>query len=618
MAIQIGGRITLDGQFTDWLATDAIMTSANTVPGYQVYGAFLNDLTLGNTYVIGIDATAATDPVIAPGTTIYLNTDQNNTTGYELSFGNVGAEYEVQFALDATGALQPYLYSVTSAGVATQLNGGAPLDAGFSSNGESVELAIPQTLLTPAGGVAPTSINFATLINNGADALPGSFASNPEYTITDPAAAVPTTIGNLITLDGTFSDWPAADIVANTANVAPGYQIYGAFLNDATLGNTYVIGIDATAATDPVIGPGTVIYLNTDQNDATGYDLSFANIGAEYEVQFAYGSNAALEPFLYSVTAAGVTTLLNGGAPLDYGFSSNGESLEVAIPQALLTPAGGAAPTSISFDTLINNGAAALPSNFASAQYTITDPSAPAPVAITIGNLITLDGQFTDWPAADSVMTSGNTVAGYQVYGAFPNDATLGNTYVIGIDATAATDPIIGTNTFIYLNTDQNTTTGYDPFGDPVGAEYEVQFALGSNNVLQPYLYSVTSTGVATLLNGGASLDYGISSNGESVELAIPQALLTPAGGAAPTSISFDTLINNGAAALPSDFTDAQYTITDPATLVPVDHNVKKVGNRLFRDDRGAIFWRRSGWGNSLFRPVHVGTASGGSSRRLL
>ena len=385
-----------------------------------------------------------------------------------------------------------------------------------------------------------------------------------------------TKIGNLITLDGQFTDWPAADSVMTSGNTVAGYQVYGAFLDDATLGNTYVIGIDATAATDPVIGANTFIYLNTDQNNTTGYS-PFGNIGAEYYVEFSLDSNNVLQPYLYSVTSAGVATLLNGGAPLNYGISSDGESVELAIPQALLTPAGGAAPTSISFATLINNGAAALPSDFTSPEYTITDPSA-APAAVTIGNLITLDGQFTDWPAADSVMTSGNTVAGYQVYGAFLNDATLGNTYVIGIDATAATDPVIGTNTFIYLNTDQNTATGYDPFGDPVGAEYEVQFALGSNNVLQPYLYSVTSAGVATLLNGGAPLNYGISSNGESVELAIPQALLTPAGGAAPTSISFDTLINNGAAALPSNFANAQYTITDPSTLVPVDHTVKKVG----------------------------------------
>ena len=297
------------------------------------------------------------------------------------------------------------------------------------------------------------------------------------------------TIGNLITLDGQFADWPADNSVMMSTNTVAGYQVYGALLDDATLGNTYVIGIDATAATDQAIAANTFIYLNTDQNTATGYDPFGDPLGAEYYVQFALDSNNVLQPYLYSVTSAGVATLLNGGAPLDYGISSNGESVELAIPQALLTPADGLAPTSISFDTLINNGAAALPSNFASAQYTITDPSAPAAAAVTIGNLITLDGQFTDWPAANSVMTSGNTVAGYQVDGALLDDATLGNTYVIGIDATAATDQAIAANTFIYLNTDQNTTTGYDPFGDPVGAEYEVQFALGSNNVLQPYLY---------------------------------------------------------------------------------------------------------------------------------
>ena len=87
-----------------------------------------------------------------------------------------------------------------------------------------------------------------------------------------------------------------------------------------------------------------------------------------------------------------------------------------------------------------------------------------------------------------------------------------------------------------------------------------MQFAADSNNVLQPYLYSVTSAGVATLLNGGAPLDFGFSSNGESVELAIPQSLLTPSGGAAPTSINFAALINNGAAALPSDFTAIRNT----------------------------------------------------------
>ena len=199
-------------------------------------------------------------------------------------------------------------------------------------------------------------------------------------------------------------------------------------------------------------------------------------------------------------------------------------------------------------------------------------------MATTIGNLITLDGQFAEWPVTDSVVTPSNTVAGYQVYGALINDATLGKNYVVGIDATVMTDPVIASNTFIYLNTDQNAATGFSPFGN-VGAEYYVQFAPDTNGVLQPYLYSVTSTGIATQLNSGAPLNFGVSGNGESVEVAVPQTLLTPSGGPAPTSIDFAALINNGAVALPGDFSNSpQYAITDPSTLVPVNTAVKKVG----------------------------------------
>src|SRR6202048_1548741 len=199
-------------------------------------------------------------------------------------------------------------------------------------------------------------------------------------------------------------------------------------------------------------------------------------------------------------------------------------------------------------------------------------------MATTIGNLITLDGQFTDWPAADSLMRPVNTVAGYQIYGALLNDATLGKNYVIGINATVTTDPVIAANTFIYLNTDQNRATGFSPFGS-VGAEYYVQFSPNSSGVVQPYLYSVTSAGVATQLNGGAPLNFGASSNGESIEIAIPQTLLTPSGGTAPKSINFVALINNGAAALPGDFSNPpQYTITDPSALVTVNSAITKVG----------------------------------------
>ncbi len=191
---------------------------------------------------------------------------------------------------------------------------------------------------------------------------------------------------------------------------------------------------------------------------------------------------------------------------------------------------------------------------------------------------ITLDGSFTDWTTADSVTNPGNAVAGYQLFGKLAADPTLGNTYFIGIQATNTLDPVIGTNTVIYLNTDQNAATGYSLSwaAGKTGAEYQVSFGPDATGAVQPYLYSVTSAGVATQLNGGAPLSYALSSDGESLEIAIPQTLLTPAGGTAPHSINFSGLI--GALGLPSDFNSApQYTITDPSTLVPVNHAVKKV-----------------------------------------
>jgi len=89
----------------------------------------------------------------------------------------------------------------------------------------------------------------------------------------------------------------------------------------------------------------------------------------------------------------------------------------------------------------------------------------------------------------------------------------------------------------------------------------------------------VTSAGAATQLNGGAPLHFAASADGESIEVAIPQVLLTPSGGAAPTSINFAALIDNGVAALPGDFSkQSAICITDPATLLSVNTSVKKVG----------------------------------------
>ena len=194
---------------------------------------------------------------------------------------------------------------------------------------------------------------------------------------------------------------------------------------------------------------------------------------------------------------------------------------------------------------------------------------------------ITLDGDFLDWSTMSLVEIPANTVAGYDLYGKLVFDPVLGANYVIGLSATLSSDAVIGPNTFIYLNTDQNASTGFSPWtGANVGAEFAVVFQNDLNGALQPYLYAAGSAGIgATPLNGGFPLNWApsVADSGKSLEIAIPQSLLTSVGGLTPNSINFEVLLNNSTG-LPASFGYApQYTITDPSTIQPVNHAVKKV-----------------------------------------
>jgi hypothetical protein len=90
----------------------------------------------------------------------------------------------------------------------------------------------------------------------------------------------------LIDVDRNFSDWVSSELITTPGNFFPGYSLYGSVQND-----TYFIGIDASSATDAVIGAGTTIWLNTDQNTATEYS-PFGSIGTDYDVTYVNGAGA--------------------------------------------------------------------------------------------------------------------------------------------------------------------------------------------------------------------------------------------------------------------------------------------------------------------------------------
>src|ERR687889_378332 len=82
----------------------------------------------------------------------------------------------------------------------------------------------------------------------------------------------------------------------------------------------------------------------------------------------------------------------------------------------------------------------------------------------TIGS-ISLDGNLSDWTAADRLDHPGARREGYEIYGRYDGDH-----YIIAIKA----DTTIGANTTVWLNTDRNPATGYQIFGSSGGAEYNV------------------------------------------------------------------------------------------------------------------------------------------------
>jgi serralysin len=207
-------------------------------------------------------------------------------------------------------------------------------------------------------------------------------------------------------------------------------------------------------------------------------------------------------------------------------------------------------------------------------------------VAVLIRNpLITIDGLLADWTPAERIDNPSDAVAGYALYGTVQND-----TYLIAIQATAATDPVIGAGSVIWLNTDQNTATGFTPFGS-IGADYNVTF----NAAGVPFLY--TGTAGQTLVSTTA-LSFALSPDGKSLEIAIPRSLMTPVGAPAPASINLAAEITNPTAPavtfLPADYTFPEYTITDPATLLATT-SARKVAI-VFSDTSAKLYFNQTAY----------------------
>jgi Ca2+-binding RTX toxin-like protein len=506
------GSINVDGNLADWTAAERIDTVPGSgVAGYEVYSKYA-----ANNYVFGIKSAVA----IGNGSTIWIDADQNAATGFQIFGFAGGAEYNIQIGTD---------------GKANLYSGGegqtfvSALDYSLSADGKNLEVAVAGTAL---GATAPGAINVLADVNNSVY-LPGDY-SLFKYTVAQTTTGPKTTYGN-ITLDGALTDWTVTDrldILPGSGQT--GYEVYGKNTVDG-----YAFAIKSAVN----IGANTTIWLDTDKNKSTGFQIFGFAGGAERNINIAADGNA----YLYS-GGAGQTYITK----LDAKISADGKTLEVAVGKDQIAAGGG---LNVLADV---NDAVYLPGDYSTVPYSVSNAVTTAPpTTVAYGN-ITLDGSLADWKQIDRLdYQPGIAQTGYQVFGKNTADG-----YVFAIDSAVA----VGANTTIWLDTDQNRSTGFQIFGatpTSAGAEYNINIAADGN----AYLY----TGGAGQ-NIVAKVDAKLSADGKQWEVGVSKNLLSLTG--AGINVLADV---NNTTFLPGDYSRSPLTVSSTPLPTRTDLS-KKVG----------------------------------------
>ena len=303
-----------------------------------------------------------------------------------------------------------------------------------------------------------------------------------------------------ISIDGNITDWTTQDRLelSPRAPVA-GYELSGRYEN-----NTYKFLLRNLNGT---ISTSTTFWLNTDQDSNTGYKIWGYAGGAEYNVNIA----ADGQPYLYQ-DADGQT--LVSTVPLTHSIVADGSgtNMEFEIPETLIgTPAG----SGINMLIDVNN------STFLPVSYWPHENNYILPKQTVFANAgITIDANKSDWKATDRLdLDAANASPTAEVYGRYEDGK-----YKFLIHDFYTSN--ITTGTTLWLNTDQNSSTGHQIWGYAGGSEYNINFFTDA----QPYLY--TGGAGETFVNG--PINFATTSDGASgsiLEIEVPESMIgTPSG----------------------------------------------------------------------------------------
>ncbi|MEO0031191.1 MAG: hypothetical protein RIS94_949 [Pseudomonadota bacterium] len=182
--------IQIDGSLSDWSATQQV--DNNAVAGYQIYAtADASD------YVFAVSAPTA----IGVGTTIWLNTDLNQSTGYRIFGFTGGAEFNVTIKADGTAALYT--------GAAGQTLVADNLTMAYNADHTALELRVSKAAIG-----SPIAVD--TLYDINGSFIPQSFDNNA-IRVWDDSALSGVTPGSDTRIAIVYSATTAANYFSQTA-----------------------------------------------------------------------------------------------------------------------------------------------------------------------------------------------------------------------------------------------------------------------------------------------------------------------------------------------------------------------------------------------------------------
>lgn len=443
------------------------------------------------------DSTAATGADSDPGTP--GNQPPAPRVGVqEVAVASGTATVRWDLARDQTGPVKYNLYCTTD----------AVLDFATATKIANVATSIPDSYLGGTGaGRYPYEYTLTGLTNGTTYrfALRAEDALGQEDTNTVVLAATPQAnpgTFRAIAIDGSFTDWDGVPVLAaDPADAAPVDFAEVQVANDA---DYLYLRFTLHAAASPFSDFNTHLFLDTDDNPATGLPVSGANIGSEVMIE----SGSAYDQRGGGFNEGGVNGIAWSLSP-----AGPATAFELRLSRSA-TFANGGAPV-FSGNTL----RLALQDNRGDTTAGILLDFAPAPPPPSTYATINVDGNPADWagiPVTGTDPTGDGTpdIASLKV--ANDNDYLY---VLVQYNGAVDTNTLNGSpSVFLSLDNDANTATGFNIYGlNQIGADVSWQndfpFAQDAATFNRGAVFTSGAAGISPYFSNTTVQEYRLARN---------------------------------------------------------------------------------------------------------